>query len=711
MTSIQQMMRAIRERAALSQRQLAQLLGSSLVTVNAWERGARGPSPAQARRIQELYGNLAGAPRSLHAAPSNTAFASRGLRRRRLPLFDPKPPTVKLSPDPLEPLLERIVHGRYYGPESDNAMTAVLQAHRRASKTATAPTIAGMSAGKNTYTYDAHTYHTKVPPQGIAELIAHYLPDGGLVLDPFAGSGMTGVATRVLGYDCILNELSPAACFIASQFTNSFDPDLFAAGALAVIEATAELRHHLYITRCRECGRLTELLFTVWAYNVICSDCSGEFNIWDRCRKLGRTVREHKLLSQFTCPHCGKLLRKSLLQRASPIPVLVGYKCCTAMQREHPPTEDDLEAIGRLQETAPLADGFYPSNALPRGVNLAQPAKHGIERVDKFYTRRNLSAMSHLWQGIHRVESGDLAAQLAFVFTSLYQRVTQLSEYRFWGGSGNTARFNVPFIFNEANVFVTFERKARTIQDHLETTASKFSGRAIVANGSAISLDYLPDESVDLIFTDPPFGSNINYSEMNFLWEAWLGAFTDPTTEVIINRVQGKDVSDYERLMTLCLRECHRVLRPGHWLLLMFMNSSSQVWSALKQAITGAGFAIEHIDVFDKQHGTFKQFVSENTTGCDLVLHCRKLEGVRERSHTEQKPELVESIHSILSEKSIPTHAFIHVERLQEVDFRKLYSDWLARSLPQASELIDFLEFRKIVKGWLASTHHSRSAP
>src|SRR5207247_1983336 len=135
--------------------------------------------------------------------------------------------------------------------------------------------------------------------------------------------------------------------------------------------------------------------------------------------------------------------------------------------------------------------------------------------IDRFYTPRNLAAMSSLWRVIHQVESIELAAYLAFVFTSLYQRVTRLSEFRFWGGSGNTARFNVPFIFNEANVFITFERKARSIQDHLETTAMEYNGNVRVTQGSATDLRQLPNDSIDLIFTDPPFGANINYSEMN----------------------------------------------------------------------------------------------------------------------------------------------------------------------------------------------------
>src|SRR5207248_3286570 len=145
-----------------------------------------------------------------------------------------------------------------------------IAAHSASAPSTGAPPESGMSAGKNTYTYDAHTYHTKVPPQGIAELLQHYLPNGGLVLDPFAGSGMTGVAARVSGCDCILNELSTAACFIANRFTSSIDPELFQTGVSTILSAVADLRRDLYTTHCRECGRTTELLYTVWSYGVIC---------------------------------------------------------------------------------------------------------------------------------------------------------------------------------------------------------------------------------------------------------------------------------------------------------------------------------------------------------------------------------------------------------------------------------------------------------
>ncbi len=699
------MLKEIRSKAKLSQASLAQLLGASLVSVNRWERGASEPSPAQTEQIERLYKSVTDSKiPALFPLPATNGFLSRGIRKPPT-FFDPPLPSVELSQTVSPPILASLVNGKFFDPDGDHAAERLLDSHKLAATTIHQPPNSGMSAGKNTYTYDAHTYHTKVPPQGIAELLLHYLPNGGLVLDPFAGSGMTGVAAKANGYDCILNELSPAACFIANRFTAYIEPKLFEAGVKAVVDELRSLRDHLYTTICRECGRETEILYTVWSYRVICNRCEHEFLLWDYCRKYGKKVREHKILTEFPCPSCRVQLKKSTLQRTIAEPVLIGYKCCTSGQQEvtHPLSASDLEKLREIEQNPPLAEGFYPLTVLPEGVNLRQPAKHGLDRIDKFYTSRNLAAMSHLWKAVHRVQPPELAAHIAFVFTSLYQRVTRLSEFRFWGGSGNTARFNVPYIFNEANIFLTFIRKAKTIQDHLEATAINYRGKSIVVQNSATSLDYLPDQSVDLIFTDPPFGANINYSEMNFLWESWLGAFTDNANEAIINKAQRKDVSDYQRLMTQSMRECFRVLRAGHWLLLVFMNSSSEVWSSLRAAITEAGFTIKKVDTFDKQHGTFKQFVSENTAGFDLVLHCLKPEAPSQAEAQVDATTLRESVFAFLSRTDItlPTMVYLHVGREEEIDYRKLYSDWLSQTLLRDTELIDFAQFRITVNDWL----------
>lgn len=685
--------RQVRGRLNLTEKELAERLGASFYAVTRWERGASNPPEDIIAALEALMApHVAQQTSPSLLRPAQVMFASNGARKKGapLPLFDDH--QTGFLGEARNDLLEDIFDGVFWA-DGKIALSSLLAEHQDPAETTESAVEKEVSAGKNTYTYDAHTYHTKVPPQGIASVISNYLPTGGLVLDPFAGSGMTGVAARYLGCDVILNELSPAASFISYNFCRSIDVAQFNNAIATIMERLTPLRRALYATKCRECHKEVESQFFVWSYILECNHCHKDFVLWDHCRKYGKTVREHKLLKKFPCPHCGEEVNKSYLKRKHQVPVFLGYKCCSKKIVEHPLNEDDLHRIGKAESMLKEWQGAYPDLPLPDGVNLGQPKRHGLDSVDKFYTSRNLVASAAIWREIRKIEDPELATAVGFAFTSLYQRVTKMSEYRFWGGSGNTANFNVPQIANESNVFVTFERKAKSISDHFITTASEYSGKIAVITGSATNLNFLPDNSVDLIFTDPPFGANINYSEMNILWESWLGRFTNATDEAIVSKSQKKDIGEYRELMQKALSESYRVLRTGHWMILVFMNSSEKIWDALRAAIVDAGFSIEKVSVFDKQHGTFKQFVSDNTAGSDLMLHCRKI-GDQKCSTVVERLALDVDTFIENHNGHIPVLPFLHVKRDAEIDYRLLYSRYLAEAIKAEQGIVSFANFR-----------------
>ena len=689
-----------RGRLRLTQRELAEVLNTSLYAVVRWERGDVEPTPDALERIDTLLDANRGEVPTDGSDLKKVFFPSTGIRQHSTfyPLLDKV--DVRLLDKPREDAVCDIYDKPFWG-DGDLALADIFDRNSSAARTRDEAFLDPISAGKNTYTYDAHTYHTKVPPQGIANVMKAYLPQGGLVLDPFGGSGMTAVAARYLGCDVILNELSPAACFIAHNFTRVVDINEFNSAVDQIVETLRHLRSSLYTTECRECGSEVEQLYTVWSYTLECNHCGEPFVVWEHCRKYGQSVREHKLLRKFPCPSCGIEVIKSNLRRLGQSPVFLGYRCCSGNKIvEHEPTNKDLAKIADAERILNRYVGQFPTMSLPNGVNLNQPRRHGIDTIAKLYSPRNLVACSAIWHEIRRVEDPELSAAVGFVFTSLYQRVTRLSEYRFWGGSGNMANFNVPHIFNESNVFVTFERKAKSIADHYCATAMGYTGRCAIRTGSATDLSFISNESIDLIFTDPPFGANINYSEMNLLWESWIGHFTNPDPEAIVNRVHGKDVAKYEELMTQSLTEAYRVLRLGHWMVLVFMNSSEKVWRAVRNAIEKSGFIVEKVGIFDKQHGTFKQFVSANATGADLMIHCRKpkKEAGSRREDTQQTPEEIKKrLEEFLCAESdrVALTPYLHVERAAEVDYRTLYSRYIAGEMRASSPVVGFAQFRQ----------------
>lgn len=71
------------------------------------------------------------------------------------------------------------------------------------------------------------------------------------------------------------------------------------------------------------------------------------------------------------------------------------------------------------------------------------------------------------------------------------------------------------------------------------------------------------NDSIDYIFVDPPFGSNLMYSELNFVWESWLSVLTNNQTEAIVNQVQKKGLQEYTYLMESCFSEFYRLLKQA----------------------------------------------------------------------------------------------------------------------------------------------------
>lgn len=114
------------------------------------------------------------------------------------------------------------------------------------------------------------------------------------------------------------------------------------------------------------------------------------------------------------------------------------------------------------------------------------------------------------------------------------------------------------------------------------------------------------------------------YSELSFLWEAWLKVKTNNGTEAIMNSSQSKGLAEYQTLMTACFREYYRVLKPGHWMTVEFHNSKNAVWNAIQESLGRAGFVIADVRTLDKQQNSYKQIKNTTAVKQDLVISAYK---------------------------------------------------------------------------------------
>lgn len=148
-----------------------------------------------------------------------------------------------------------------------------------------------------------------------------------------------------------------------------------------------------------------------------------------------------------------------------------------------------------------------------------------------------------------------------------------------------------------------------------------------MVNTSSAAEAFLAENSVDYLFVDPPFGANLMYSELNFLWEAWLKVRTNTGPEAIESKAQGKGGEEYRRLMTACFREAYRVLKPGRWMTVEFSNTSAAVWNSIQSALADAGFLVANVSALDKQQLSFKAVTTTSAVKQDLVISAYKPNG------------------------------------------------------------------------------------
>jgi 16S rRNA G966 N2-methylase RsmD len=479
--------------------------------------------------------------------------------------------------------------------------------------------------GKGSVFYRAHSYHTKVPPEGIVRMIEHYTDPGAVVVDPFCGSGMTGVACLQSGRSGLLSDLSPAAVHIASGYAAAPQAPDFDAGAAALIGGLAPLEQELYGTRCVHCRKPARIEYTVWSDTLDCPSCSRRIRFWDAAKQPDGTLS--KILR---CPHCATSFRKADAKLAAQVPVLVSVSCLHCRRRDQrPPTKREQTAALRPRRSD-ITD-WYPTAAFEpwREMWRGQHRTLGIHTAADFFTDRNLCALAAVWRAANQSTQ---AAMLRFAVTAVVNRASRRYQ---WNPKRPTnvlsGTLYVASLTYEFNVFSLLRRKLTAV-GQLVGALSDAPGACRVVPASATGLHHIDSDSVDYVFTDPPFGANIYYSDASFLWESWLDDFTPTADEAVVStslpvEYGAKTLQDYEKLMSASFSEVARVLKPQAWASVMFHNSDDAVWSALERSLESADLRLESAIAFDKTQPSFKGIKQitdqERVSSFDLVLHLR----------------------------------------------------------------------------------------
>lgn len=511
------------------------------------------------------------------------------------------------------------------------------------------PSLGSITASKRTPIYGLHSYDSKKPHTAVEQYIEHFTEPGDLVLDSFVGSGTTAISALLRGRKCVAIDASPLSTFVtASSCTPVSSSELQTAAERVVARAIAAT-DSLYETQCANCQEAGGIKATVYSQTYQCPRCVQTVNLYDAI-KASNSAEESGEDFRAICPRCvesGHIEKLSnRLPRLGYVPVRIEYECqgCdNDAVREHDDTVESeltifLEDVAKLEElgSVPVAD-WHPTRRMlwndedeGRWGVLWRPYHGEIRRVDQFFTDRNLKSLSALLAEIE-TEVEPLRSVLRFIFSGFVLSQSKLQRYHPGSTFPNMVApglLYVPPMVKEYNTFDWYLGKVRGTLKAFDQLSDVNPEDLIVSTQSAMSLDNVPSDSIDYVFTDPPYSGRIQYGELNFIQEAWLGFEKNwSDEEIIVSKHREIDESEWSEMLHRSMEEVFRVLKPGRWMTLCFHDSSEGTWELVQDILREVGFVAEAGDeaVFiDAKQKSLKQITSDKITKRDLVINVRK---------------------------------------------------------------------------------------
>jgi len=601
------------------------------------------------------------------------------------------------------------------------------QGKRRADFKVEGPFTADVSEGKNNPIYNAHSYHTKVPHPAIMRYILHYTQPADVIFDGFAGTGMTGVASSTCnlpnkalqntieqefkrdGLDkpvwgsrtSICADLSVVASFIAKTYLTEFNLSTFENQTEKILSGFKDELGWMYNTKHVN-GDLGNIEYVVWSEVYECPNCSSEFSFTDQFYD----AESKRVKKESYCPSCKMALTKkdSVLIKetffddatglTSTRPKRTIYRInytYEGQKFEKEPDKKDFELIEKIEQLALPKD--IPSFELPniQMKKVGRVASTNVSHIHHFYLKRALWSINYFWRKASVFQTTENRHLYLFMVEQMIWGMSLLNRFRPTGFSQvnqyMSGVFYIASHHSEINPLYLlsgkFKRLLKAFSQHDASTKNH-----ITITGDCATIK-LPNDSIDYIFTDPPFGENIYYSDLNILIEAWHGVLTNPSSEAIVDKAKAKGLFDYQKMMQDCFNNYYRVLKPGKWMTVEFSNTSAAVWNGIQTALQNAGFILANISSLDKKQGTFQAVMSPTAVQQDLVISCYKPSSDFDRKFRQDQHSEV-AVWDFMTEHL--THIPIHIikenstsaiiERSPKILFDRLIAFYVQRGLP-----------------------------
>ncbi len=401
--------------------------------------------------------------------------------------------------------------------------------------------------------YMMHKYWGRKPHNVISSYIEKYTKRNDAVLDPFMGSGVVVIESLKLNRNAIGVDLNPVSCLITENTISKWDEENFIKEFNKIFEKNYSKFSDLYITKCPKCGKDTHFENSIWHI--------------DEFKKI-----------RGTCEQCGKFKKDT--------------------------DASDLKTFKKAVKIFKSLDKenkiFYPKDEILKFVK-----RNGKTHFNMLFSERALVILGSIILDIKKVKNKQTKKLLLMVFTSMLPNVSKMipgNEDNVNGRSGWViSKIWSPKIHTEKNIFNSFkERFKKILNGKKEIDGVLDASMARIYAKTAENLYFIETESIDYIFTDPPYGDTIAYLGLSMFWNSWLQSKVNYNKEIIYDPYRNKKYDDYQKRMERVFTELYRVLKNKKKLSFTFHNRNLKIWKIVIDAVLDAGFHLDEV-VYQQQ--------------------------------------------------------------------------------------------------------------
>lgn len=450
--------------------------------------------------------------------------------------------------------------------------------------------------------YRIHKYWGRKPWNIVSTYIRKYTEEGGIVLDPYVGSGTTAYEAIRARRKIIAFDINPVATFITRSMlepVNTFDYEL--AFAKIQDEVKREI-DELYLTRCTQCG----------------ADGIVREVIWQRDGE-----EEIPIQITFDCPSCYK---RNVIKKQQEI----GKE-----------DVDLLRNIGQLQ--IPF---WYPRSIEVRAhVKTHRPCGQVRRDIHEFFSHRNIIALSYLKSAIDSLNDGHVKNMMYYAFSACLAHSSKLISIKQGIGPGTWkgSSWIVPGLYVlrrhcERNVWYNFEIKFKKIlktktRDYKDTVFYKPAygykdllegkGTAWIETRSADQLEDIPDNTISLVFADPPYYEDIQYTDQSALFSSWLKMDNELTkrrdSELTLNpKIATERQKPYYEMLQAQFSQIQRRMALNGKAVVAFESADPGEWDGIVKSMLNSGMKCESI-IFHPQRGSFGKAYRYSSNGREVA--------------------------------------------------------------------------------------------